>query len=79
MTSDVEIGNAKVWVNFPSRETLPRFVLLPPVDDKRAKQLVDAEVGSQFPIEVDQLSLMKFIAEAANDREGRPVSLISAR
>lgn len=79
MSAELKLEGAKIWASFPARETLPRFVLLPPVDEKKVKQLVDAEVNSQFPIEVDQLSLMKFVAEAVGDREGRPVSLVSAR
>ncbi len=79
MLAEVDPGKDKVWVNFPARETLPRFLLLPPIDDKKVKQLLDSEVSSQFPIEVDQLGMMRFVADSGTDREGRPAALVSAR
>lgn len=80
MVTDLSLSTENVWVNFPGRETLARFIQLPPVDDKKAKSLLDLEVGGQFPMAIDQLALIKWIATGVSEEiHGRPSALIAAR
>jgi Tfp pilus assembly PilM family ATPase len=73
-------ANAECWVNYPSREVFVRFIELPPVDNKKAMALLDAEAGGHFPVNLDELELLKWVADKS-EREGtgRPSALIAAR
>jgi len=80
LTAKHKWANAEFWVNYPTRDVLARFVELPPVDNKKAMSLLDAEATGQFPVNVDELDLLKWIADKP-EREGigRPSVLIAAR
>ncbi len=71
---------ADVWVNFPARELLPRFLELPPVDDKKATALLEAEVAGQFPVAAEDLEMIKWFADKPSHQGmGRPAVIIAAR
>lgn len=80
MLEAIPLGNAEVFVNFSSREVLARFVELPPVDDKKARSLLDAEVTDRFPVAVDELCMIKWISEKPKQEAiGRPAAILAAR
>ncbi len=80
MLETINIGSVDVFANFSSRETLVRFLELPPVDDKKAKSLLDAEVVGQFPLAADELNLIKWFADKPEeDAVGRPAAIVAAR
>lgn len=80
MVKERNLEKVEIWVNFPAREVLSRFIELPPVDDKKAKALLDCEVVDQFPVNLDELDLMKWFAEKPDASGiGRPAALIAAR
>lgn len=80
MVTQLELQNADCWVNYPSRDILVRFIDLPPVDNKKAMKLLEAEVEGQFPVNTDELEILKWVADNP-EREGygRPSVLIAAR
>jgi type IV pilus assembly protein PilM len=80
LVEEKHLEKTEVWVSFPSREVLSRFIELPPVDDKKAKALLDKEAIDQFPVDLDELDLMKWSAEKPSvTGVGRPAALIAAR
>jgi len=80
MLEQIEIGNGDVIANFSSREILARFIDLPPVNDKKAKQLLDREATGQFPFALDELSMVKWISEKPDDLGvGRPAAILAAK
>lgn len=80
MVSKIDLAGSECWVNYPSRDILARFIELPPVDNKKAMKLLEAEAEGQFPVHSDELEILKWIAEKP-EREGigRPSVLIAAR
>ena len=80
MVEEKGLEKSEVWVNFPAREVLSRFIELPPVDDKKVRSLLDNEVVGQFPVNLDELDLMKWFAEKPSvTGVGRAAALIAAR
>lgn len=79
MIAAVPFGEVPIWANLPSRDVLPRFVVLPPVDDKKAAKLLDLEITQMFPIAVDQLALIRWMAPNVDSSTGRPTAIMAAR
>jgi type IV pilus assembly protein PilM len=80
MIANAEWTTGECWVNYPSREILARFVELPPVDDKKAGKLLDLEAKDQFPVNLDELEVIRWVAGASAELGvGRPSMLLAAR
>lgn len=68
-----------VWSNMPSRETLGRFVTLPPVPEKTLVKIVDQEALSGFPLAADELCVTHTIANPSPDGSRRAVWVAARR
>jgi Tfp pilus assembly PilM family ATPase len=79
MVADLGLTDQDIWVNLPAREVLPRFVVLPPVDDKKASQLLEKEMVGQFPVALDQLGIVSWISGGSDASFGRPTAIVAAR
>ncbi len=80
MTDAIDFGSVDVVANYPGREVLVRFVELPPVEDKKAKALLEVEATGQFPIANDELCMIRWFAEKPEqDGYGRPAAIVAAR
>jgi Tfp pilus assembly PilM family ATPase len=74
--------NEPVWVSFPSRELVSRFVKLPPVNDKQAVQLFDREIESRIPLPLDEVVCVRSMAALPDDELatiGRPAFVSAAK
>ncbi|MEO1525199.1 MAG: pilus assembly protein PilM [Planctomycetota bacterium] len=80
--SQHDVTGSDVWVSFPGRELVSRFVKLPPVADKQVKPLFDKEVESRIPLSRDEVALVSWVAGAPEDELaviGRPAFASAAR
>ena len=69
-----------IWVNLPGSEITTRFVRLPPVDDKKAKEMVDLEISNRIPVPMDELVVTRTLGEHhAESSHGRPLVFSAAR
>ncbi|KAA5540981.1 hypothetical protein FYK55_18945 [Roseiconus nitratireducens] len=77
-----DVEDAPVWVSFPARELVSRFVQLPPVVDKQAKLLFQKEVESRIPLPLDEVADVRWIAEMPDEDTtilGRPAFVSAAK
>lgn len=58
-----DVGDIPVWVNVPASELVNRFVRLPPVSDKQANEMIKLEIEQRIPINVDDLSLVRWLGD----------------
>jgi type IV pilus assembly protein PilM len=80
MLASAEWTGVESWVNYPTREILARFIELPPVEDKKAGKLLDLEAKDQFPVNLDELEVIRWIADGSKELGvGRPSMLLAAR
>lgn len=77
-----EVGQDPIWVSFPARELVSRFVKLPPVADKQAKQLFEREIESRIPLPLDEVATVQWMAPLPEDELipiGRPAFVSAAK
>lgn len=80
--SEHDVESAPVWVSFPARELVSRFVNLPPVSDKQVRPLFDREVESRIPLPLDEVACVSWIAPFPDDAltsVGRPAFVAAAK
>jgi Tfp pilus assembly PilM family ATPase len=58
-----DLGDAPVWVNLPANNIISRFVLLPPVPDKAARELIEREKAARIPMELDTMVIRTWMGE----------------
>ncbi|MEM9585648.1 MAG: pilus assembly protein PilM [Planctomycetota bacterium] len=83
----VQVDKTPVWVNLPASDLVSRFVILPPVDDKQAQKLMDAEASGRIPIPIEDLYVIKWVLDRPKkkkkdketDGRGRPAFIGAAR
>lgn len=69
-----------VYVNLPASLAITRFVRLPPVSDKQAKELVKVEIEHRIPIHADDLAIIEHIAALDGDSlHGRAAVMTAAK
>ncbi|MCO8121817.1 pilus assembly protein PilM [Stieleria sp. TO1_6] len=61
------IGDSPVWVNFPATAAIARFSLLPPVGDKQAKLLLEREIATRIPMELDTMVIRSWTGDHEPD------------
>jgi Tfp pilus assembly PilM family ATPase len=76
-----DVENIPIWANVSAARLVSRFVRLPPVNDKAAAKLIEQEIGQKIPIELDELSIVRWMAGLANegDVHGRPAVITAAK
>ncbi|WP_149752762.1 pilus assembly protein PilM [Rubripirellula obstinata] len=75
-----DLESCLVWANLPGSEVTTRFVRLPPVDDKKASELIDQEIRDRIPVPMDELVISRSIAAYdKEDSHGRPLVFSAAR
>ncbi len=77
-----EVEGTPVWVSFPARELVSRFVKLPPVADKQVKTLFEKEVESRIPLPLDEVACVSWIGPLPEDELtaiGRPAFVSAAK
>ncbi|MCS7470355.1 pilus assembly protein PilM [Stieleria sp. ICT_E10.1] len=77
-----EVESTPVWVSFPARELVSRFVKLPPVADKQVNALFEKEVESRIPLPLDEVACVRWIAPLPDDELtaiGRPAFVSAAK
>ncbi|MFK8113456.1 MAG: pilus assembly protein PilM, partial [Rubripirellula sp.] len=77
--AEKELAGKRIWVNLPSSQLISRFLLLPPVKEKQAVQILDREIEQKFPIDAENLSVVRWMAESNIDEQGRPAVLAAAK
>ena len=80
--SEYDLETTPVWVSFPARELVSRFVKLPPVADKQAKILFDKEVETRIPLPLDEVTTVSWVAPLPEDELtgiGRPAFVAAAK
>ncbi|MCA9137693.1 MAG: hypothetical protein KDB00_13070 [Planctomycetales bacterium] len=80
--SEHDVETTPVWVSFPARELVSRFVKLPPVADKQANVLFDKEVETRIPLPLDEVCCVRWIAPYPDDEKttiGRPAFVSAAK
>lgn len=78
-TKIMACGEEPVWANLAARETLGRFIALPPAPEKTLTKIVDQEMVSGFPVAVDELRLAQTITKPAADGTRRAVMVAARR
>ncbi len=80
LVAELELDDIPVWVNFPAAELVTRFVCLPPLADKQAANLLKTEVEQRIPMPIEDLRLVRWIADLGDDKSvGRPASVSAGR
>ncbi|QEF96581.1 Competence protein A [Stieleria maiorica] len=77
-----DVESTPVWVSFPARELVSRFVRLPPVADKQAKTLFEKEVESRIPLPLDEVVRVNWVAPLPSEEltsTGRPAFVSAAK
>lgn len=72
-------GDIPVWGNLPAREALGRFLTLPPAPEKTLTKIVEQEIGSAFPVAVDELCVMHAITSSGGGSDGARAVMVAAR
>ena len=70
-----------VWVNLPTTDVVHRFACLPPVKDKQAQSLLEAEVSQKIPLAAEEIQVVKWMSGLSekNPAAGRPVMIAATR
>lgn len=71
-------GDVPVWANLAGRETLGRFLTLPPAPEKLLVKMVEQEIGSGFPVAEEELRVAHAITGHADDGTRRAI-IVAAR
>ena len=80
MKEELEIGDEPIWVNLPANELITRFVVLPPLADKQATQMLNSEAEQKIPLPLAELKLTKWICPDSEDSSrGRPAAISAAK
>ncbi|TWU58896.1 Competence protein A [Rubripirellula tenax] len=80
MAGEIAPGETPVWISMPTTETVNRFVRLPPVDKKQANKLLDVEVRERIPLPLDELGIVRWMADDVIEQiKGRPAFVSAAR
>lgn len=79
LAKQMDAGDLPVWAALPSRETLGRFLVLPPVGEKQLAKLIEQELETQFPIDRDQLVATHTVTGNGADGSPRAVLLAAKR
>ena len=75
-----QLETTPVWINLSTSDVVNRFTTLPPIKDKPAAKMLDAETVAAIPLPVDEISVVRSIADASdNPTEGRPAMVCAAR
>mgnify|MGYP003663141286 CR=1 FL=1 len=75
-----QIADENVWANLNGSQLISRFVRLPPVKDKQAEKLLDQEIESRIPFALDDLEVIRWIADLDKaSATGRPAMVIASR
>ena len=62
-----------VWISLSGRQTLGRFLEMPPLDAKKLSKLVDTEFDQLFPVPKDQLAAQHWHATKPAKTQTEPV------
>ncbi len=75
-----EIADAPVWANLAASDLIHRFVRLPPVAEKQANSVLDAEIGRRVPIAMEDLAVVRWLGRLEEDSmHGRPAVVTAAK
>ena len=78
--NEEKLEAAPVWINLSQSDVVNRFTTLPPMKDKPAAKMLDAETSAAIPLPLDEVSVVRSIANASdNPAEGRPAMVCAAR
>ncbi|MDA8744734.1 zinc ribbon domain-containing protein [Rubripirellula amarantea] len=61
-TETFDLTKETLWGNLPSSEMTTRFVRLPPLHDKKALPLMDAEIANRIPLPLDDLVVTRTLS-----------------
>jgi len=76
----IEKIDAPIWANLPGRDVLGRFLLLPPMKDRDVAPLLDREVEQAFPVQKNELKLVRWLQTEAEAQGGsRHGALVACR
>lgn len=75
-----DLENVPIWINQPAGDVINRFVLLPPVADKQAKELIEKEKKHRIPMDLDTLEVRTWTAPYDADSQlGRASTTIAVK
>ncbi|TWT52700.1 Competence protein A [Rubripirellula amarantea] len=79
-TETYDLTKETLWGNLPSSEMTTRFVRLPPLPDKKALPLMDAEITNRIPLPLDDLVATRTLSPFDKDEiHGRAAIFSAAR
>lgn len=73
-----DFDDVPVYVNLPASLAITRFVRLPPVSDKQAKELMKVEIEHRIPIHSDDLVIVDHLAPRDEENEHGRAAVITA-
>lgn len=75
-----ELGDTPIWANVPSRHLISRFVLLPPVPDKQANELIEREKATRIPVDLDQMMVQHTLEPfVRGSKHGRAATIMAVK
>ena len=80
LKAEVNLEKQVIWANLAADQTISRFVELPPVADKKADPLIQAEIRGRIPIPIEDLRMITWRAPFdAKHPASRPAVLAAVR
>ena len=75
------LESTPAWVNLSAKEVVHRYVQLPPLKDKDALKLFEAEIDHQIPLELSDLSIVRWMSKYEGEKvaAGRPAFVAASR
>jgi len=74
-----ELKNIPLWTNLPARDTLARFLSMPPAAHAQVEKLLEQELQTQFPLPLEQLCHYATIIGTPVDGSPRALFLAAKR
>lgn len=80
LKQEKDFADVPVYVNLPASQAITRFVRLPPVSDKQAKELLKVEIEHRIPIHAEDLAIVDHVAALDNESvHGRAAVMTAAK
>ena len=80
LIEEKELNDVPVWANLSASQIVGRFVRLPPVTDKNARQLLEKEIEHRIPIAMNELAMVRWMDVMREEQiGGRPAIVFAAR
>jgi Tfp pilus assembly PilM family ATPase len=80
LKAEKDLDDIPIYVNLPASVAITRFVRLPPVSDKQAKELMKLEIEQRLPVRAEDLDIVEHLASLdADSLHGRAAVMTAAK